>query len=431
MHLSRRAYLFVLLTALLAVTGIWSSEPALAGWWRLPAALLLLGLAWEGLSLRHRPIAAQLNTAARALLGRAQPATFVFRNDASRALQVEYAPAVPPGFEGPSELRRVRAPARGSVSDAVSLLPVRLGPHAWPALPARVLGPLALAWWSMTLEPSARVRVAPDARGMRLRLKGLSGGARPRPIAGTGTELHQLRAYRRGDPLSSIDWKATARRRALVTREFSEDQHLDVLIAIDAGRLSRIRTGALDRLGLYANLAARLAEVAVHLDDRAGLILYADRVLARCPPARGLAALTALRRVLEEVAVQPAESSPTAAAVGIRQMLKHRGLIVLLTDLDDASVASGLTRAVRLLAPPHLVVVAGVQSGEIPALAQARAQDWQQPWIALAASEHEERALAQRLLLRRLGAPVVAAPAEQLEQAVLAQYEQLRRTRRV
>jgi len=38
---------------------------------------------------------------------------------------------------------------------------------------------------------------------------------------------------------------------------------------------------------------------------------------------------------------------------------------------------------------------------------------------------------AQRQLLQRLGAPVVAAPAERLEQAVFAKYEALRRSRRV
>jgi hypothetical protein len=35
------------------------------------------------------------------------------------------------------------------------------------------------------------------------------------------------------------------------------------------------------------------------------------------------------------------------------------------------------------------------------------------------------------LLLQRLGTPVIAAPAELLEQQVFAQYEALRRSRRV
>ncbi|MGH8134020.1 MAG: DUF58 domain-containing protein, partial [Steroidobacteraceae bacterium] len=109
----------------------------------------------------------------------------------------------------------------------------------------------------------------------------------------------------------------------------------------------------------------------------------------------------------------------------------HRGLVVLLTDLDDASVADQLARAVRLLSPPHLAVVAGVRNAEIAALVHRDARAWQDPWVALAAAEHEARAAAQHALLRRLGAPVVAAPADALEPAVFAEYEALRRSRRV
>jgi uncharacterized protein (DUF58 family) len=344
---------------------------------------------------------------------------------------VEYAPATPPGFAALTQLRRVRTAARAASADPLTLEPVRLGPQVWPAVPARVLGPLALAWWGCVLELHARTVIAPDARGARVRSRGLIRGARPRRLAGAGAELHQLRSYVRGDPLARIDWKATARAGALITREFSEDQHLDVVLAIDAGRYSRVRAGSLDRLGLYANVAARFAEIVAQHDDRIGLLVYADRTLARCAPARGLPAVTRLRRSLEELSVQAAESDPTAAAVSLRGLLKHRGLIVLLTDLDDANVAVQLARAVRLLAPPHLVVVAGVHSGEIGVLAARVARDWQDPWIALAASEHELRAAAQRLLLQRLGAPVVAAPAEHLERAVFAEYEALRRSRRV
>ena len=42
MHLARRAYVLVLLSAVLAIIGIWSNEGEYAGLWRIPAALLLL-----------------------------------------------------------------------------------------------------------------------------------------------------------------------------------------------------------------------------------------------------------------------------------------------------------------------------------------------------------------------------------------------------
>jgi len=78
---------------------------------------------------------------------------------------------------------------------------------------------------------------------------------RPRRVVGAGSELHQLRAYVPGDPLARIDWKASARSRELITREFSEDQHLDVMLALDAGRFSRVRAGALDQRGSAATSA--------------------------------------------------------------------------------------------------------------------------------------------------------------------------------
>jgi uncharacterized protein (DUF58 family) len=120
-----------------------------------------------------------------------------------------------------------------------------------------------------------------------------------------------------------------------------------------------------------------------------------------------------------------------AAAVRIRSLLKHRTLVIVLTDLDDAAVAEQLARAVRLLSPPHLVVVAGVSNAEIADLARKEAVGWRDPWIALAAQEHESRASAQRVLLRRLGAPVIATKEDLLEQAVFTEYETLRRSRRV
>jgi len=73
----------------------------------------------------------------------------------------------------------------------------------------------------------------------------------------------QLRRYRICDPPRVIDWKATARSGQLVSRDFTQEQSLDVMILVDAGRASALRAGDLDRLGHYANVAARLAQHAL------------------------------------------------------------------------------------------------------------------------------------------------------------------------
>ena len=432
MHLAERAYILVVLTAILAIAGIWSVEPAFSGLWRWPAALLLAGAALESIWMRRTPLEVDILIPARAFLGRPQTASFAFRTGGTRALRVEYAPVVPPGFEGPNATRVVFTEPASEARDSVTLLPVRLGAQSWPSMPLRVLGRFGLIWWSRRQPLERRVLIAPDSlRAPYAPPRGSAAGVRARRAAGAGSELHQLRPYVPGDPLARIDWKATARLGDLVSRELSEDQHLDILIALDAGRASRVRAGRLDRLGLYANIAARFAQAATPNDDRVGLLVYGDRPLAVCAPERGLPGVMRLRRALERLEPQSAESDPLAAAVRIRALLKHRGLIVLLTDLEDATAAEPLAQAVRLLSPPHLVVVAGVHSPELAALARGEARGWRDPWVALAASEREARAASLRALLRRLGAPVVAAREELLERAVLAEYEALRRSRRI
>jgi uncharacterized protein (DUF58 family) len=431
-NLAQRAYVLLVLCAALAIAGLWSADPALHGLWRLPAALLLLGVALESLFVRRTLLRADLETAPRAFLGRPQAAAFTFENGGPRALDIEYAPVTPLGFEGPAEPRSIAVGGRSVARDALALLPVRLGAQSWPAMPLRILGRFGLAWWSSERSIGRRIVVAPDtlhATGARPR--GAPSGMRPRRVLGAGAELHQLRDYVPGDPPARVDWKATARLGHLVSREFSEDQHLDVLVAIDAGRASRVRAGRLDRLGLYANIAARFAERVTPNDDRVGLLVFSDRPLAACAPDRGHRAVTRIRRALERLEPDARESDPVAGAIRIRVMLRRRSLVVLLTDLEDTAAAEDLARAVRLLSPPHLAVVASVSSPEIAELAVATARGWRDPWVALAAQEHEARAAGRRAALRRLGAPVIAARAEVLEQAVLNEYEFLRRARRI
>jgi uncharacterized protein (DUF58 family) len=430
MHLAQRAYVLIVLTAAVAIAGIWSHDRSQL--WHLPAALVLVGVAFEAYRVRRSVISFDVESPARGYLGRPLPVTFTLHTDTPRPAVIEFAPALPASFEPLEQSRKLVALAKRDGRDSVTLLPVNLGRHPWPMMRARLLGPLGIAWWPLDLHPSGDVTISPDTlRIVRVSPRGNPAGTRPRRTVGAGSELHQLRDYVQGDPLARIDWKATARTRNLVSREFSEDQHLDVLVMLDAGRFSRVRAGRLDRFGLYANIAARFAEVVTPNDDRIGLLVFSDRPLAVCMPDRGLPAVVRVRRALEKASLSASESDVTAAAVRARRMLKHRGLIVLLTGFDDPTVADQLTRAVRLLSPPHVVVVAGIQNTEVRGLANQVARDWLDPWVSLAAQEQEASAESHRVLLRRLGAPVVCAREELLEHAVIARYEALRRTRRI
>jgi uncharacterized protein (DUF58 family) len=192
-----------------------------------------------------------------------------------------------------------------------------------------------------------------------------------------------------------------------------------------------VRAGDLDRLGLYSNVAARLAEHAVSIEDRVGLLVYAERPLTACLPDRGIRAVTRLRHALEMLETRRGESDPVAAAIQVRRMLRHRGLVVWLTDLAEPARNDELMQALKALVPRHQPIVASPQAAEITRLATAPARDWRDPPLALAAREHSRAAQLQVATLRREGIVVLDESDERLDRAVLDAYLQLRRRRRV
>jgi uncharacterized protein (DUF58 family) len=432
MHLALRGYLFAALAALLGVAGAWTDESAFDGAWMWPVFLLLAGLSLEAWYLRGTQVTVRVDIGERLKLGRPSAGAFVFQHNRARELLLQYARVLPPALRQRAEVRDLRLAPGEETADATELLPLRLGAGRFSAVPARLLGRFRLAWWSRSLPQEAGFRVAPDslARGARP-VAGESAGETPRRLPGAGLELLQLRDYVTGDALSRIDWKATARQGTLISREYSEAQHLELLLVIDAGRASRVRAGALDRLGLYANVAARLAEHAVSVEDRVGLLVYAGGTVAACLPDRGMRAVTRLRHALETLESDRGESDPVAAALAVRKLLRHRGLVVWLTDLAEPARNAELLKALQALVPRHQPIVAAPHAAEIARLAAQTASDWRDPSITLAAREHAQRARAQIAHMNRRGVVVLDEPDDKLDQAVLNSYLQLRRRRRV
>lgn len=430
MSLRRNALLIVLLTGLLAILGEWN--PLLARAWCLPAALLLIGLAYERLAVARWSVRLQLLTLARWPLGRPIEMRYVLVQDAREHVSVELLPSAPDEFSAVPRVETLRLTRAVPGNAVLAATPRRLGEYDWPSPALRVGGPLGLAWWSRRVQTASRITVVPDLIDRAQEAGGTysAGGERTR-IAGAGAEILQLRDYRHGDPLRNIDWKASARRGRLISRDVSEDQHLEVIIAIDAGRASGLGAGEIDRLGLSVNIAARLAQRAVALDDAVGVLVFASQPLAALAPARGAAAVLRIRELLGACRVQSSESNPVLAAVRIRAMALRRCLVVILTDIEDASAGEQLVEAVKLLAPKHFTLIAGFESARIEALARAPVAEPLGAYRAMAAVEYQNTLAASVRALRSLGAAALTARPEHLDRAVVDAYEAVRSRRSI
>jgi uncharacterized protein (DUF58 family) len=428
--LRRNALLLIALAGLLAIMGEWSA--ALARWWCLPCGALLLGLAYEAAALGRIRLELRLASAERWHLGRPQRVQFIFRQSDAEVLEVEAALAVPEQIGAEPRVETLKLPRGLESSTSLEGVGRRLGSVVWPQPAIRFGGVLTLAWWSKRVAANCTVTIVPDllVRSGPVRGSRSSGEQRAR-ATGAGTEIFQLREYRRGDPLRLIDWKASARRGRPISRDMTEDQHLEIVVAVDAGRASGLAAGEVDRLSLYINVAARLAQRAAELGDAVGLVVFAAQPIAALAPARGDAGVARIRKLLSACRVDAGESNPVLAAARIRTLTHRRSLVVLLTDLEDASTTEQLIQTVRLLSPKHFALIAGLESARIAALAEARVREPLGAYRALAAIEYCNTVAANARALRALGAAAITARSEHLDRAVVDAYREHRWRRRV
>lgn len=246
---------------------------------------------------------------------------------------------------------------------------------------------------------------------------------------GEGLEFHQLREYREGDAQRQIDWKASARMRRLVSREYRDERDQQIVLLLDCGRRMAARDGPLSHLDHALNAALLLAFVALRQGDAVGMMTMGgvERWLA---PRKSQVALNGL--LAHSFDLQPTLASPDyhTAAVALMTQLRKRALVVLLSNLRDED-DEGLKSAVALLRQRHRVVVASLREPILGAALRAPVTGLQEALTHAATAEYLER--RQRAFARlELGdVPCLDVEPEALPLALVNRYLDLKRQGRM
>jgi uncharacterized protein (DUF58 family) len=291
--------------------------------------------------------------------------TLVLHNEGGRALAVELMDDYPTAWrmQGLPHATRI-APGR-FVSITYRLCPDRRGNADFGAAHVRVSSPLGLWQRRHRLGEGSAVKVFPDFS--KLLGHALTATDRRAPTAGTirkrrrgeGTDFRQLREYRQGDSLRAIDWKATARLRKPITREYREERDQQVVFLLDTGRRMLARDGAAAHFDHALNAVLTLGFVAQRQGDAVGLMSFG--VEARwLSPAKGR---TGLDRLLAGIYdVQAGEVAPDylQAAGALLKRLGKRAFVVIITNLRDED-DHAMRAACELLASRHLVLCASLR----------------------------------------------------------------------
>jgi uncharacterized protein (DUF58 family) len=198
-------------------------------------------------------------------------------------------------------------------------------------------------------------------------------GVRQRQRRGLGLEFHQLREFREGDSLRQIDWKATARQRTPIAREYQDERDQQIIFMLDCGRRMRSQDGELAHFDHALNACLLLSYIALRQGDAVGLSTFASDRPHYLAPVKGSGQLNVLLNSVYDLDSTQRSADYQAAATQLLARQKRRALVVLVTNLRDEDDEELLT-AVKRLSKLHRVLVASLREDLLDSLRQTPVQ---------------------------------------------------------
>jgi uncharacterized protein (DUF58 family) len=183
---------------------------------------------------------------------------------------------------------------------------------------------------------------------------------------GSGIEFDEVREYIPGDDIRAIDWNVTARTGSPYIKRYVEERELTVILVVDLSASQRFGTVNHLKSELAAEISALLAFLAIKNNDKVGLLIFSDHCERFLPPQKGRRHV--LRVIREILAYQPSgvKTNIREALGFINRVIKHRGIVFLLSDFMDHD----FEKILKIMTKRHDVVALGLEDPRELELAQ-------------------------------------------------------------
>lgn len=176
---------------------------------------------------------------------------------------------------------------------------------------------------------------------------------------GEGSDFHQLREFREGDALRQIDWKATARHRKPISREYQDERDQDIIFLLDCGRRLRNKDDHLSHFDHALNALLLTAYIALRQGDAVGLMSFAGEQ-RWMTPLKGPARINMILNQLYDLDSTTSTSDYLKAAEEYMHKWDKRSLVVIISNIRDEDL-DDLSKACTLLSKKHIVMVASLR----------------------------------------------------------------------
>ena len=357
---------------------------------------------------------------------------YTVRSAWPRALHVHVVDEMPAALRGGAGEVNVDLPGRGTATVPFELSGLVRGLATLGRIGAQSTTRLGVLAARATFAPTDTMLVTPSVSNVRrFRLLAVqhrlhTAGVRVLRQRGDSRAFAGLREYAIGDDPRHIDWKATARRRKHMVREFTIEQSQTVFTMVECGRAMTQLAGEFSRLEHALSAALVLTDVAATSGDRVGTMVFDQEVRAFVPPVRGEAALRLVRNALVPVTATMAEPDYAGAFRYLATRQRRRALIVFFTDVIDERASRALVAHVTRSAGRHLVVVVALRNDDVFEAAVPRGERDLALYTSAAAEELVAGRQAVLERMRRAGVNVLDVSPHAMTAAVVNKYLEIK-----
>lgn len=194
------------------------------------------------------------------------------------------------------------------------------------------------------LKPEVIQTVARLDLRARFIVEGFLAGLHASPFHGFSVEFSEHRRYNTGDDPKDIDWLVYAKTDRFYVKKYQAETNITGYLMLDLSEsMGYTYRQELTKFDYSVCLAAALAYLMIHQQDPIGLVTFDEVIRSSLPPRSKRTQLGQMLALLSQAKPQ----GVTDIGANLRRMaamIRHRGLVMLLSDLltDPEPVIEGI-----------------------------------------------------------------------------------------
>jgi len=191
---------------------------------------------------------------------------------------------------------------------------------------------------------------------------------------GQGIEFSELREYRSGDDVRSIDWNVTARYNQPYVKEFVEERSVEVYFILDLSD-SESFGNKISKKRKALEIVASLMFAALRNNDNIGIFLFTEKIEKFIPARKGKKHV--LQILSSIISFQPKSkiTNLKATLVQVSQILKKRAILFIVSDFFDSNDYSKPLKILRRKHDIILLKIVELREQEIPQIGLIELED--------------------------------------------------------